>query len=41
MKIKEISVLNLFGLFDHTIEFKLEDHITIIHGPNGFGKTIL
>ncbi len=40
-RIKQISVKNLFGLFDHTIPLNLEEHITIIHGPNGFGKTII
>jgi len=28
-------------MFNHTIELKLEDRITIIHGPNGYGKTVL
>jgi len=40
-KIKQISVTNLFGMFNHVIPLKLEDHVTIIHGPNGFGKTII
>jgi len=41
MRISRITVKNLFGIFDHTIPLKLEDRITIIHGPNGFGKTIM
>jgi len=41
MRIIEISVNNLFGVFNHTIPLKIEDRVTIIHGPNGFGKTIL
>lgn len=41
MRIKEIAVKELFGLFDHTIDLKLDDRITIIYGPNGVGKTIL
>lgn len=40
-RIKQISVKNLFGLFDHTIPLHLDEHITIIHGPNGFGKTTI
>lgn len=40
-KIRQISVTNLFGMFTHVIPLNLEDHITIIHGPNGFGKTII
>jgi len=41
VRIKEISVKGLFGVFDHLIPMRMEDQITIIHGPNGFGKTIL
>ncbi len=40
-RIKRISVTNLFGIFNHTIPLHLEDRITIIHGPNGFGKTMI
>lgn len=41
MKIKRIVVKELFGIFDHEIPLNTDDHITIIHGPNGYGKTIL
>jgi energy-coupling factor transporter ATP-binding protein EcfA2 len=41
MRIKRLLVSNLFNMFDHPIELNLEDHITIIHGPNGFGKTVI
>jgi len=41
MKINKVVVLDLFGLFNHEIPFKGDRHITIIHGPNGFGKTKL
>ncbi len=41
MRIKEIIVNKLFGLFDHKIPFKLADRITIMYGPNGVGKTVL
>ncbi|MBP0027508.1 AAA family ATPase [Roseofilum sp. Guam] len=39
MKIQQISITGLFGVFDHVIPLNQEDRITIIHGPNGFGKT--
>lgn len=39
MKIKEIEIQSLFGYFDHKISLKTDDRITIIHGPNGVGKT--
>lgn len=41
MRISQIFVRNLFGVFDHLIPMKMEDRITIIHGPNGFGKTAI
>src|ERR1035437_7111197 len=41
MRLTKIQVSKLFGVFDHTIELKLSDRITIIHGPNGFGKTAM
>ena len=41
MRITEVVVESLFGIFDHTISLNTKEHITIIHGPNGFGKTIL
>lgn len=40
-RIAQVSVTNLFGIFDHTIPFHLDERITIIHGPNGFGKTVI
>lgn len=39
MRIKHISVKNLFGIFNHDIPLNSDDRITIIYGPNGFGKT--
>ncbi|MEM9543672.1 MAG: AAA family ATPase [Cyanobacteria bacterium P01_E01_bin.42] len=41
MKIKEISVTGLFGVFDRIIPLNMDEKITIIHAPNGFGKTII
>lgn len=41
MKIKRIVVKNLFGTFDHDVPLNIEEHITILHGPNGIGKTVL
>ncbi len=40
-RIQQMSVAGLFGIFDHTIPLNMEERITIIHGPNGFGKTVL
>ncbi|WP_017305613.1 AAA family ATPase [Spirulina subsalsa] len=41
MKIKTISVDGLFGIFQHQIPLNTDERITIIHGPNGFGKTAI
>src|SRR5204863_6288845 len=41
MRLTKIQVTKLFGVFDHTIPLNLADRITIIHGPNGFGKTAM
>lgn len=41
MKIREIEIKSLFGYFDHRIPLKENDRITIIHGPNGVGKTTI
>ena len=41
MRITAVSVKKLFGMFDHEISLNQESRITIIHGPNGVGKTVL
>ncbi|MDE2858228.1 MAG: AAA family ATPase [Chloroflexota bacterium] len=41
MRITKISVKGLFGMFDHEIPLNRESRITIVHGPNGVGKTVL
>ncbi|WP_375468713.1 AAA family ATPase [uncultured Nostoc sp.] len=41
MRIKQISVSGLFGIFDHVIPLNMNERTTIIHGPNGFGKTAI
>ena len=41
MRIKKMTVTNLFGMFNHTIDLNLEEGITIVHGVNGIGKTAM
>src|SRR6266446_8092746 len=41
MRLTKIEVCKLFGVFNHTIPLNSPDRITIIHGPNGFGKTAM
>jgi ABC-type Mn2+/Zn2+ transport system ATPase subunit len=39
LRIKSINVTGLFGLYSHHVALK-DDHVTVIHGPNGVGKTV-
>jgi len=39
--LSSIRVEGLFGDLDHTIVFKTHEGLTIIHGPNGVGKTTI
>lgn len=39
--IKKISIIGLFGLYNYEIQFDNSPNITIITGPNGFGKTTI
>lgn len=42
VRVKSIHVKQLFGIYNHDIDLSLNDeHITVIHGPNGVGKTVL
>lgn len=41
MQIERIEIMKLFGMFDHDIKLKTLDRITVIHGPNGVGKTTI
>lgn len=39
-RVKSLKVTGLFGLYDHQVALK-DDRVTVIHGPNGVGKTVL
>ena len=41
MKINEVRISGLFGTFSHSIPLTHGGRVTIIHGPNGFGKTVM
>ncbi|MHA1285544.1 MAG: AAA family ATPase [Promethearchaeota archaeon] len=41
MRIKEIEIANLFGMFNYKIPLNLRKRMTIIYGPNGYGKTTI
>lgn len=40
-RVRYVDVEKLFGLYDHHVELNLTDRVTVLHGPNGVGKTIL
>lgn len=40
-RVSKVEIKQLFGLYDHSIDLHAEDRLTIIHGPNGVGKTVL
>lgn len=37
--LQRVEVEGLFGIYDHRIDLNLEDRVTLLHGPNGVGKT--
>ena len=41
MKLKSITIKKLFGLFDYNIDLNNEENLTILTGPNGYGKTTI
>ena len=41
MRLSKIEVVGLFHKYNYTIPLNLESRITIVHGPNGYGKTTL
>lgn len=41
MELNSIKIQKLFGLFDYNIELNNEENLTILTGPNGYGKTTI
>lgn len=41
MRLTNVQVTGLFGIFKHEISLTNDDRVTLIHGPNGVGKTML
>jgi AAA domain, putative AbiEii toxin, Type IV TA system/AAA domain len=41
LRIKRVAIFGLFRLYDHDIPLHMEDRVTILHGPNGVGKTAI
>ena len=34
-RLERIEVDRLFNVYDHRIDLKLDDRVTLLHGPNG------
>ena len=41
MRLRRIAVDGLFEIYDHDIRLNLDDRVTLLHGPNGVGKTVV
>ena len=41
LRLQRIVVVGLFGTYNHDINLNLHDRVTLLHGPNGVGKTVI
>ena len=41
LRLQRIVVEGLFGTYNHDINLNLHDRVTLLHGPNGVGKTVI
>ena len=39
IQLRSVEVEGLFGIYDHRVDLNQEDRVTLLHGPNGVGKT--
>ena len=39
IRLQRVEVEGLFGVYDHRIDLNLDARVTLLHGPNGVGKT--
>ncbi len=40
MRLIDLEIFNLFGIFNHNIPYNQDERITLLTAPNGYGKTI-
>ena len=40
-RLQRIEVEGLFGIYNHAIDLELDSRVTLLHGPNGVGKTTI
>ena len=41
LRLQRVTVNGLFGLYNHNIDLNLGERVTLLHGPNGVGKTVV
>jgi predicted ATP-binding protein involved in virulence len=41
VRVKSVHIKKLFGIYDHDVVLHGDERITVVHGPNGVGKTVL
>ena len=41
LRLEHIVADGLFDIYNHSIRLNLEDRVTLLHGPNGVGKTVV
>ena len=41
LRLARIQTRGLFRLYNHDVPLNLDERVTILHGPNGVGKTML
>lgn len=41
VRVKSIHVKGLFGIYKHDVVLNESERMTVVHGPNGVGKTVL
>ena len=41
LRLQRVAVEGLFGVYDHDVHLNLDDRVTLLHGPNGVGKTVV
>ena len=40
-RLQRVEVEGLFGIYDHRFDLELNSRVTLLHGPNGVGKTTI
>src|SRR5690349_4324111 len=40
-RVESVSITHLFGLYDHVLTLNRDSRVSILHGPNGVGKSVL